>query len=87
MFLYAFCSIGGASSKPIQGRCLFTLVVVTLIAYCHDVRRENLTFWLFHNYVKSDLMSNNMKMNGDMRNLIILNVNISIEIQILAFTG
>ena len=32
------------------------------------VRRENLTFWLFQNYVKSDLMSNNMKMNDDMRN-------------------
>ena len=24
-------------------------------------------FWLFQNYVKWDLMSNNMKMNGDMR--------------------
>ena len=60
--------MGEATSKPIQWRCLFTLVVVTLVAYRHDVRRENLTFWLFQNYVKSDLMSNNMKMNGDMRN-------------------
>ena len=60
--------IGGATSKPIQLRCLFTLVVVTLVAYRHDVKRENLTFWLFQTYVKSDLMSNNMKMNGDMRN-------------------
>ena len=60
--------MGGATSKPIQWRCLFTLVVVTLVAYRYDVRRENLTFLLFQNYVKSDLMSNNMKMNGDMRN-------------------
>ena len=41
---------------------------LTLVAYRHGVRRENLTFWLFQKYVKSDLMSNNMKMNGDMRN-------------------
>ena len=60
--------MGEATSKPIQWRRLFTLVVVTLVAYRHDVRRGNLTFWLFQNYVKSDLMSNNMKMNGDMRN-------------------
>ena len=51
-----------------QWRCLFTLAVVTLVAYRHDVRRESLTFWLFQNYVKSDLISNNMKMSGDMRN-------------------
>ena len=38
------------------------------IIYRHDVRRESLTFWLFQNYVKSDLMSNYMKMSGDMRN-------------------
>ena len=60
--------MGGVTSKPIQLRCLFTLVVVTLVMYRHDVRRENLTFWLFQNYVKSDLMSNNMKLNGDRRN-------------------
>ena len=60
--------MGGATSKPIQLRCLFTLLVVTLVAYRHDVRREKLTFWLFQIYVKSDLMSNNMKMNGDMCN-------------------
>ena len=59
--------MGGATSKPIQGRCLFTLFVVTLVTYRHDLRR-NLTFWLFQNYVKSDLMSNNMKLNGGMRN-------------------
>ena len=41
---------------------------MTLVAYRHDVRRENLTFWLFQNYVKSDLMSNNMKMSDAMRN-------------------
>ena len=34
----------------------------------HDVQRENLTFWLFQNYVKSDLLSNNMKMSDDMCN-------------------
>ena len=44
--------------------CLFFL----LHAYRDDVRCENLTFWLFQNYVKWDVMSNNMKMNGDMRN-------------------
>ena len=60
--------MGGLTSKLIQWRCLFTLVDVTLAAYRHDIRREKLTFWLFQNYVKSDLMSNNMKMNGDMRN-------------------
>ena len=48
--------------------CLFTLVVVTLVAYRHDVRRESLTLWLFQNYVKSDLITNNMKMSGDMLN-------------------
>ena len=58
----------GATSKPIQRRCLFTRVVVTLVTYRNDVRPENLTFWLFQNYVKSDLMSNNMKLNSDMRN-------------------
>ena len=60
--------MGGPTSKPIQSRCLFILVVVTLVAYRHDVRCEKLTLWLFQNYVKWDLMSNNMKMNGDMRN-------------------
>ena len=45
-----------------------TLVGVTLVAYRHDVKRESLTFWLFQNYIKSDLMSNNMKMSDDMRN-------------------
>ena len=36
--------------------------------YHHDVKRENLTFLLFQNYVKSSLMSNNMKMSNDMCN-------------------
>ena len=57
--------MGGPTSKPTQWRCLFTLVVVTLVAYRNDVRSENLTLWLFQ---KWDLMSNNMKMNGDLRN-------------------
>ena len=60
--------MGGATSKQSQWRCLFTLVGVTLVSYRHDVRRENLTFWLFQNYVKSDLMSNNMKISVEMRN-------------------
>ena len=41
--------------KTSQRRCLFTLVGVTSVAYRHDVKRESWTFWLFHNYVKSDL--------------------------------
>ena len=60
--------IGGATSKQASDVVCFTIVVVTLIAYRHDVRRENLTFWLFQNYVKLDLMSKNMKMSGDIRN-------------------
>ena len=60
--------MGGVTSKLIQWRYLFTLVDMTLTAYPNDVWRENLPFWLFQNYVKSDLMSNNMKMNCDMRN-------------------
>ena len=42
----------------------YTLVGVTSVAYCNNVGRENLTFC----QVKSDLMSNNMKMSDDMRN-------------------
>ena len=41
---------------------------MTSVAYRHDVKRENLTFWLFQNYVKSDLVSNNMEMSDDMCN-------------------
>ena len=37
----------------------FTLAGVTSVAYRHDVQLENLTFWLFRNYIMSDLMSNN----------------------------
>ena len=59
---------GRSDVKTSQWRCLFTLVSVTSVAYRHDVKRENLTFWLFQNYVKSDLMSNNMKMSDDMCN-------------------
>ena len=51
--------MGGAMSKPIQWRCLFTLVGVTSVAYRHDIKRETLTFWLFQKYVKSDFKSNN----------------------------
>ena len=60
--------MGVPTSKPIHSCCLFTLVVMTLVVYRYDVRRENLTLWLFQKYVKWNLMSNNMKMNGDMRN-------------------
>ena len=41
---------------------------VTSVAYRHDVKHENLKFWLFQNYVKSDLKSNNMIMSDDMCN-------------------
>ena len=58
--------IGGATSKP-AGE-IVCLRLLSLVAYRHDVRRENLTFWLFQNYVKSDLMSNNPKMSDDMHN-------------------
>ena len=62
-------STGKQRRHMIKARCVrIILVVVTLVAYRHDVWRENLKFWLFQNYVKSDLMSNNMKMNGDIRN-------------------
>ena len=56
--------MGRATSKPASEVVCLRL----LVAYRHDVRRENLTFWLLQNYVKSDFMSNNMKMSGDMRN-------------------
>ena len=46
----------------------YSILFYSILFYSIDVRRENLTFWLFQKYVKSDLMSNNMKMNGDMRN-------------------
>ena len=53
--------MGGATSKPTSD-----IVYVTSVTYLHDVECEKLTFWLFQNYVKSDLMSNNMKMSDDM---------------------
>ena len=46
--------------------CLLILPGIMLVAYCLGVERENETFWLFQNYVKSDLMSNNMKMRRDL---------------------
>ena len=49
--------MGPATSKLASDVVCLLFVVVTLVVYCHDVRRENLTFWLFQNYVKSDLMS------------------------------
>ena len=45
---------------PLRYRLLKTL--------SKNVKRENSTFWLFQNYVKSDLMSNNMKMSDGMCN-------------------
>ena len=65
--------MGGATSKQASDVvCL--LDGVTSVVYRHDVERENETFWLFqNNYVKSDLMSNNLKMSDDMayKNLIL----------------
>ena len=55
--------MGGATSKPASG-----VVCLLLVSYRQGVRRENLTFCLFQNYVKSDLMSNSMKMSGDVSN-------------------
>ena len=60
--------MGGETSKQASDVVFFTLVGVTSVAYRHDVKRENLTFWLFQNYVNSDLISNNMKMSDDMCN-------------------
>ena len=60
--------ISNKNTKSRELEAMFTLVGVTSVAYCHDVKRENLTFWQFQNYVKSDLMSNNMTMNDDMCN-------------------
>ena len=60
--------MGGATSNPTSDTVLFTLVGVTSVAYRHYVKRENLTFWLFQNYVKSDLVSNNMQMSDDVCN-------------------
>ena len=57
--------MGGATSKPTSDVFFFILVGVTSVAYRHDFKSENLTFWLFQNYVKSDLISNNMKMSDD----------------------
>ena len=53
---------GGVTSNPASD-VLFALVAVKLVANGHDVKREKLAFWLFQNYVKSDLMSHNMKMS------------------------
>ena len=58
--------MGRATSNPTSD--VVCLLLLTSVAYRHDVKRENLTFWLFQNYVISDLMSNNMKMSDDMRN-------------------
>ena len=60
--------MGGATSKQASDAVCLLLLAVTSVAYRHDVKRENLTFWLFQNYVKSDLMSNNMTMSDDMCN-------------------
>ena len=65
MIQRAHLEAGRRQNKPVT---LFTLVGMASVAYRNDVKRENLTFWLFQNYVKSDLMSNNMKMSDDMCN-------------------
>ena len=46
---YGVDGVGGAVT-------LFTLVGVTLVAYLHDVKHENLMFLLFQNSVMSDLI-------------------------------
>ena len=53
--------MGGEMSKQTSDIVCFTLVGVMSVMYRHHVKCENLTFWLFQNYVKSDLMSDNMK--------------------------
>ena len=50
--------MGRATSKLASDVVCLLFVVVTLVAYRHDVRRENLTLRLFQNYVKSDLKGN-----------------------------
>ena len=59
----------GVTSNPSSDVvCLLFSVGVTSVAYRHDVKRENFRFWLFQNYVKSNVMSNNTKMSNDMCN-------------------
>ena len=58
-------SMGRAMSKPASN---IAYSFWHDVAYRHDVKRKNLTFWLFQNYVKSNLMSKNMKMSNDMCN-------------------
>ena len=41
--------------KTSQWRFLYSAFDVTSATYHHDVKRENLTFWLFQKSVKSDL--------------------------------
>ena len=60
--------MGGMMSKPTSDIVCLHLFGVTSVAYRHDVKRKNLTFWQFQSYVKSDLMSYNMKMSDDMCN-------------------
>ena len=47
--------MGGATSKPSSD----VVCLLLLVAYRNYVKRNKLTFWLFQNYVKSDLKSNN----------------------------
>ena len=56
--------MGGAMSK--SARDIVYSCWHDVVTYCHDVKCENLMFWLFQNDVKFDLMSNNIKMSNDM---------------------
>ena len=44
------------------------LLMLTSVAYCHDVKLENLAFGLFRNSGKSDLMSNIRKISNSFWN-------------------
>ena len=64
---------------------------MTSVAYCHDVKLENLAFGLFRNSGKSDLMSNIRKISNSflkLKDRYLIdnkNVNISTEIQMFSF--
>ena len=61
--------MGGATSKQARDVvCLFLLACCGVGRVRHSVKCKHLTFLLFQNYVKLDLMSNNMQMSDDVCN-------------------